>query len=310
MLEVKIPEKLSVPAVEKVIDYTASGIGSIAGPLLKPYKAWGDAKALDIQAIAQKKALDTLGYQGTDISVELNIEDTISQKIQFQETKRLLNTRSVVVEAANRLGDKEVPNTEPDHDWTARFFNHVQDVSTEEMQSLWAKVLAGEVEQPGSTSLLTLDTLRNLDQSTASMFRRFCSASVYLTVGGTIIDARVPSLGGNVSQNSLEQYGLGYLTLIRLNEHGLVVPDFDSWRGLPAVLLQKVGILFQGNKWHMSLRESEEMLKLHGVAMTNSGMELSKIVEIEPMPDFTEAFRTFLSKHVVRGIEIIKVPVD
>ena len=51
------------------------------------------------------------------------------------------------MEAARQLGDKSVANSDPDHDWTARFFNGVQDVSSKEMQLLWAKVLAGEVER-------------------------------------------------------------------------------------------------------------------------------------------------------------------
>ena len=48
--------------------------------------------------------------------------------------KRLANLEAVVGRAAVNLGDKEVPETEPDHDWAARFFAEVQDVSSEEMQ--------------------------------------------------------------------------------------------------------------------------------------------------------------------------------
>ena len=38
--------------------------------------------------------------------------------------------------AALELGDGNVQDHEVDHDWTARFFNDVQDVSSEEMQKL------------------------------------------------------------------------------------------------------------------------------------------------------------------------------
>ena len=30
---------LKVPALEKLVDYTASGIGAVAGPMLAPWKA-------------------------------------------------------------------------------------------------------------------------------------------------------------------------------------------------------------------------------------------------------------------------------
>ena len=99
-------------------------------------------------------------------------QDGIRQRIEFQERKRQGNIASVVREAATELGDKEVPNHEPDPDWTARFFEGVQDVSSEDMRTLWAKVLSGEVEEPGRTSLRTLDILKNLTKEDAQVFRR------------------------------------------------------------------------------------------------------------------------------------------
>ena len=95
----------------------------------------------------------------------------MTQRIQFQEAKRQRSIEAVVQQAAFELGDRNVRDHEPDHDWTARFFNEVQDVSSEAMQALWAKVLAGEVERPNSTSIKTLSILRNLDTATAGIFR-------------------------------------------------------------------------------------------------------------------------------------------
>ena len=161
--------------------------------------------------------------------LEITRED-ITQLIEFQGRKRLANTRSVVEDAADELGDKEVSNHEPDHDWTARFFNDIQDVSSEEMQSLWAKVLAGEVEKPGSTSIQTLSILKNLDQATARLFGKLCSICISLRLDGNqFIDARVPSLGGNAGSNALQEYGLDFGNLNVLNEHGLVISDYNSW---------------------------------------------------------------------------------
>ena len=38
--------KVSVPAIEKLVDYTASGIGSVAGMMLTPARARKEAEAL------------------------------------------------------------------------------------------------------------------------------------------------------------------------------------------------------------------------------------------------------------------------
>ena len=172
---------LNVPALEKLLDYAASGIGSVAGPMLASWRARreaeakriaaeGDVTAQEILAEGQSSALQTIANAQADarerltssntaIRGELTIAETVNQRIQFQEEKRQGNIGAVVRQAAAQLGGKDVPDHEPDHDWTARFFNEIQDVSSGDMQTLWAKVLAGEVERPGSTSIKTLTHL-------------------------------------------------------------------------------------------------------------------------------------------------------
>jgi len=100
--------------------------------------------------------------------------DAIARRVEFQERKRWSNIADTIHKAATELGDKEVPDHEPDPDWAARFFNHVQDVSSEKMRKLWAKILAGEVEKPGGISLRTLDILRNMTQEDAQTFQNIC----------------------------------------------------------------------------------------------------------------------------------------
>ena len=188
---------VKVPAIEKLVDYTATGIGAVAGPMLANWKASREGRArltsaradaevrlieaaseghsLVIIAEAQAKArqtIDATTESGRGI-VEITRGD-ITQSIEFQGRKRLANSSSVVESAADELSDKEVADHEPDPDWTARFFDCVQDVSSEDMQKIWARILAGEVESPGRTSLRTLDTLRNMTKTDAAMFKGIC----------------------------------------------------------------------------------------------------------------------------------------
>ncbi|MCY3674564.1 MAG: DUF2806 domain-containing protein [Paracoccaceae bacterium] len=179
----------NVPAIEKLIDYSASGIGAVAGPMLAPWKAHrkGKAKIESAKADIQISELqhNTLvearrrinNYDPVEQSG--NLDNHVSERIQFQEQKRLANAKSVIYKAAQELGDKEVPDQEPDHDWTARFFSFVQDVSSEEMQILWAKILAGQVERPDSMSLRTLGVLQEMDRNTAELFEKFCSCACF-----------------------------------------------------------------------------------------------------------------------------------
>ena len=216
---------VSSGAIEKLMDYVASGIGSVAGTVFATWRAGreadasrilaaGEADAMLISARAQAEARAILASPEVDASVELDIARTVTQRIQFQEEKRQRNIVSVVHQAAEELENKDAPDEPTDHDWAARFFGDVQDVSSPEMQILWAKVLAGEIERPGNTSIRTLSILRNLDQRTANLFRTLCSVCVFLKIdGGHFIDARVPSLGGNPGDNVLQSYGLGFDSL-------------------------------------------------------------------------------------------------
>ena len=172
---------VQVPALEKLVDVVASGIGAVAGPILAPWMARQDAKAKLIEAGAQAGSLQTIaqaqagarraltGANATSGTVEITREQII-QRLEFQEQKRQQNIVSVVRQAAEELGDEEVSANEPDHDWTARFFEYVQDVSEEDIRRIWARILAGEVRTPGRVSLRTLSILRNMSRIEAELF--------------------------------------------------------------------------------------------------------------------------------------------
>jgi len=332
-----------VSGLSKLADYAASGIGSVAGPMLASWKARreanatliaakGEAEAQRISAEGQAHAMQIIASAQADVRAilvspdatvqgQLDFGATVTQRIQFQEEKRQSNITAVIGQAAQELGDREVQDHEVDHDWTARFFNDVQDVSSEEMQQLWAKILAGEIETPGSTSFKAMNILKGLDRTTAILFRTLCSARMMpligLQGGGTVqlgIDI-VPSLDGRSTGNSLEEYGLGYTSLNRLNEHGLIVPEYNSaWvnRVVDAGLdksprWSSIAFDFQNHTWILvpiDQREGNFNIEINGVVLTHSGMELAKGVDIEIMPEYQQAVADFFEQKGLGMFEI------
>ena len=320
-----------VRALEKLLDYTASGVGAVAGPMLAPWQARreaaalqiaaeGEAGALLIIAAAQAEARETLVSAATDVRGEIDIAETVRQRIQFQEEKRHRNIGSVVGQTAELLGDKDVPDQEPDHDWSARFFNYIQDVSSDEMQLLWAKVLAGQIAQPGSVSIRALSILRNMDQPTAELFLVLRSACISLAPDGmNILDARVPSLGGDANQNALRQFGLSFDNLNVLNEQGLIIGDYRSWYDIRMCVstfgmidnrenvLIRVPFKFQDRYWVLEPQAEHEAgseYRVSGVALTQAGRELSTIVDCQPMPEYHHALEGFLSSQAMIMTEV------
>jgi uncharacterized repeat protein (TIGR03899 family) len=324
----------------KLIDYGASGIGSVAGPMLAPWRArrearatlidaeaetdslkilaQGRATALQIISNAQAEARSTLADQNSTIDGEINIQEAISQRIVYQEEKRQSNIVAVLNEAAESLGDKTVEDHEPDHDWTARFFNEVQDVSSDDMRTIWAKILAGEVEKPGSTSARTLTILKNLDRKSARLFNTLCSICVSLRPDANVaLDARVPSMGGQPGQNSLQKYGLSYDSLNMLNEYGLIIPDYNSYYPYTIPIGITVGVsgqeriripfTFQKRFWVLEpmpeFRQAAEF-RLSGVKLTQAGRELQSVVAVEPNHQFLEDLNEFFKKNSLQMTEV------
>ena len=314
-----------VRALDKLLDFTASGIGAVAGPMLAPWQArreaealrmaaQGEADALRIIAAAQSDARAALVSTASSVRGEIDIAETVRQRIQFQEEKRHRNIVSVVGQAADLLGEKAVPDQDPDHDWTARFFNYIQDVSSEDMQFLWAKVLVGEVERPGNISVRSLSILRNLDRADAELFHTLRSCCVTLLFGNETEPLGVHDLGTYAAGNWLGTFGLGYDKLNVLNEHGLIISQYQSRRDMhlsvgmaEADAVIRLPFEFQGCYWVLVASEPrtlDDEFEFSGIFLTKSGKELATVIEPKPMPVYQEALINFFATQNLTMTEV------
>lgn len=209
-------------------------------------------------------------------------------------------------------------NGEPEEsisdDWLNTFEKEACQKSTEEMQLLFGRILAGEIKRPASFSLKTVKLLANLDPVAAALFKRFCSACVVLQIPGAnhIIDARVPSLGGNAGSNSLSKYGFSFGQLNILQEYGLIISDYNSWSDYKHCIVNEqkqilLPLWHQGKHWALlptPERPIDQEFKLSGVALSRSGQELMQIIDIEPIDEYTEALRVFLDSSKLQMVDI------
>ena len=110
-----------------------------------------------------------------EVAARQTIEDSV---------RRQVNIAHAILHAEEALRDdpQEPPNKKVDDDWLFRWRNYAGDVSKEAMQSLWGKILAGEIKAPGSFSLRTLDFLRNLSQDEAKEIEKLSR----FVIGGVI----------------------------------------------------------------------------------------------------------------------------
>ena len=243
------------------------------------------------------------------------------QKFGQRVLREQVNLDLISQGAANELLDASdsVDQPAPDEsdetisdDWLNAFETEARQKSTEEMRILFGKMLAGEIRKPGTYSTRTVRILGSLDQNAAKHFVRLCSLCIT-----QFQDMRVPSLGGNAGSNALQEYGLNFDTLNLLNEHGLVISDFHSWRDIiPCVLVPLPGegqqamcvpLDYQGKHWILPPMSNEHIgkpLRINGVALTQSGRELSGIVPVEPVETYSQELGQFFEKSGFRMIEV------
>lgn len=123
-----------------------------------------------------------------------------------------------------------------------------------------------------------------------------------------------PSLGRNAGKNALQPFGLSFGELNILNEHGLIISDYNSWYDMKLCIripapgfdqqnTQQNSILrapfrFQDRNWVLAPSDQRELgseFRVSGVALTQAGKELSKIVECEPVSEYHQALAGFFA---------------
>jgi uncharacterized repeat protein (TIGR03899 family) len=183
---------LSAP-LTRLIEVVSAGVGKVSAPYLVAWTARAKGKEIQhiakaIQSATNNAPLDIsydngkIGIKSLDsqkfITEATTIEDRASERILFEAAKQQLNLEKISSHAAiELLPEQSVPNAKPDEDWTARFFDCAKIISSEQMQELWGRILAGEIKHPGSYSLKTLDAARSLTKKDAEWFERITSVA-------------------------------------------------------------------------------------------------------------------------------------
>jgi hypothetical protein len=193
------------------------------------------------------------------------------------------------------------------------FEREASQMSTEGMQNLFGKILAGEIRKPASFSVKTVRLMGQLEGGAAEAFKQLCSLSISLRPPGDspFLDARVVSLGTGAGSNSLMPFGLSFDTLNILQEHGLVITDFNSYCNYSAAIAvnTQVGLplTYQNSLWGFLSATSAPRpaeFNLHGVALSRSGRELLPVVGITRSDEYTTALIEYIKS---KGYEMLRI---
>lgn len=207
---------LSEPAI-RLIECVSRGIGKMYEPTYVKKMAKAKSEELRIiSSIVSENINLPVKYSNGEITVDgLDADELMKRtgsRLMFQELQKQQNIDSVVGNAYLELEQEtEVSKEFVDTDWIIRFMNSVEDVSNDEMQKLWGKILAGEIKQPKTFTLRTLDKLRNISVIEARKFEKI-SQFVLWNVGIYLIYS---------IDELMKEYGIDFRDILLLEECGL-----------------------------------------------------------------------------------------
>ena len=136
-------------------------------------------------------------------------------RLANQELKKQVNIENTLYETKNILekekeNGQDVASSEPvKDDFMTQFYNGVGEISDVDMQLLWAKLLAGEIKQPRTFSLRTIQKLKVISSKEAILFEKI---SPYV-----IDNDYIPN-----DANFLQKYNVNYSDLMILQDCGIL----------------------------------------------------------------------------------------
>ena len=321
--------------IDKLIDI----VSQVTGRVSKPYfdKKDIDTKAYEITKLAEAKAEEmkiiscaikenfigsgTIEYKENGLTVsspkELlqnktpeieiiptpSLQERTSERINFKEGRKQLNIESITANAAEELRDEPPVSNEPiDEDWSTRFFNIAEDISNDDMQAIWGRILAGEIKNPKSYSLRTLEILKNLTKKEAETFMKFADFAITSSNTSFILSFEKEKLLKETYKLNLnERLLLEELGFLNSTELSFVVkPSKES----------KENIYFTIGNTIVSLEKppNQPEQNFSILVFTKIGQELLKLVQSNPNLDYIKLLASKIRKegYIIKYGNILK----
>lgn len=202
----------------KLVECVSRGIGKVYEPAY--IKRIAKAKSSEIkmigEAVTNNLNLPTKYDSGNVLIDTTSIDELVKRtenRLIYQEIRKQQNLESIIAGAYNELDKENRVSDEPvNEDWLFKFFDLGGSISDEKMQQIWSKILAGEIKSPNTYTLRTLDTLKNITQSEAQLFREISKFK--------FLHNTVPFIVNNIE--ILNKYNCTYANLLKLEDCGLM----------------------------------------------------------------------------------------
>jgi hypothetical protein len=194
------------------------------------------------------------------------------------ERRKLQNRADVTALAIREFSTSssfEDAQTEIDEDWLNLFARIAEDKSSEELKSLFGRILAGEVRRPGAFSLRTLQFLSTLSRAHASQVTAFFAYALDGIVVPQFVQSTLSSGEDLVERLLMEELGIA--------SHPAQISPLGwnfSCAKMTTTTIEGIGYRLE----IINNTEAEALVEFQGQVLTQIGQELLPIAGPKP-PD-------------------------
>ena len=230
------------------------------------------------EAEARADRIRRVGAAETDIEIA-ELKERAAYRFANEEMTKQLNMESITEKAIPHLNSDANPDG-MENDWITNFFDKCRTISDDDMQQIWAGILAGEGNNPGSFSRKTVNLVADLDKRDAELFRNFCG---FVWQIGSL-----NPLVFDVQHEIYNRNGINFASIVQLEALGLVRDGGAI--GFQRINLPKtVPVSYYGKPVVLNMpNESDNKISTGKALLTQAGLELAPICGSTPVEGFFE----------------------
>ena len=258
--------------LSKPADTLIRKVSDAVGGIFAPYQ---------VKRIAKAEAEAAMIEAQSEIEIS-ELHRRAAHRFIEEEAQRQTNMEDITAKALPQLNAEATPDS-IENDWLVNFFDKSRIVSDNEMQVLWARVLAGEANASGTFSKRTVNFLSDLDKVDAELLTKLCR------FGWSIVD--VVPLVFDVQAEIYNSCGINFVTVSHLESIGLV--QFNNLSEFRRIKLPKRFSLHYYKKPLMleMPKDADNELNIGHVLLTKIGQELVPICGSRPVEGFWDYVR-------------------
>lgn len=230
------------------------------------------------EAEARADRIRRVGAVETDIEIA-ELRERAAYRFANEEMTKQLNMESIIVKALQRVDDNANPGA-MENDWIMNFFDKCRMVSDDDMQQIWAGILAGEANNPGSFSRKAVNLMSDLDKRDAQLFTNLCRFV-------WSIDSRTELLVLELRHDVYGRHGINFDSISYLESLGLVhyeIMPFNLTR-----IPKRASAVYHDMSITLTFpKDAMNDLSVGHALLTTTGYQLFEICRPEPVEGFFE----------------------